>query len=438
MTAVEIFEELRFIWELLAAEFVLLIPFARRKKNFGIVTGLGWIFFSVLSQGYFLILQLETHLPEPLFCSIVGGWYILLALLAMAFSCQCFHLTFSDALYMCITAYSAQHIVYVLIHELLALWLWPELAEHLVLYVGISLVACVILLGLLHRAFAGVLSLCGGRIFDHSARSILSHILLLAILMVCSYSCQYLFRNVEETKSLSALLGLMLCLLMLGVQYGTLQIARGRREKTVIEQMLRDSSRQYALSKELVEHIQRTCHDLKHNLQVLKTIDEDQRKDYIEEAERNIALYHDLIHTDNEVLNTILGEKCLYCRKRDILLTCAVDGAELEQISIPDLYAILGNAIENAIECVDHFDDPQKRVISLSITGHNAFVCIQTNNFCQQKPTMLDGLPVTTKSAGEDHGFGLKSIRYLAQKYGGSMAVSFEDQIFTLQIMLPK
>lgn len=438
MTAVEIFEELRFIWELLAAEFVLLIPFARRKKNFGIVSVLGWIFFSVLSQVYFLILQMEGCLPEPLFRSFVGGWYIVLALLAMGFTCQCFHLTFSDALYICITAYSAQHIVYVLIHELLALWLWPELTEHLALYIGISLVVCVIFLGLLHRGFARVLSLCGGRIFDHSAKSISSNILLLTVLMVSSFSCQYLFRNVEEAMGLASLLALMLCLLMLGVQYGTIQIAQGRREKTVIEQMLQDSSRQYALSKELVEHIQRTCHDLKHNLQVLKTIDEDQRKDYIEEAERNIALYHDLIHTDNEVLNTILGEKCLYCRKRHIRLTCSVDGADLDQISIPDLYAILGNAIENAIECVDHFDDPQKRVISLSITGHNAFVCIQTNNFCQRKPTMLDGLPVTTKSAGENHGFGLKSIRYLAQKYGGSMAVSFEDQIFTLQIMLPK
>lgn len=438
MTPFEVFEELRFVWELLAAEYVLLLPFARRKKHFQFLAPLEWIVLSVLSMGYFPLLELEPLLPEFWFCFVIGGWYILLALLTMAFACGCFCLTAADALYIGITAYSAQHIVYVLVHELLPLWLWPELTEHLALYAGISLAACVILLWGIQRIFAGVLSLCGGRIFEDSARSVFSHVLLLAVMMYSSYSCQYLFRNVEQVRGLSVLLALMICQLMLGVQYGTLQVARGRRENTVIEQMLLDSSRQYALSKELVEHIQRTCHDLKHNLQVLKTIDADQRRAYIEEAERNIALYHDLIHTDNEVLNTILGEKCLYCRNRNIRLSCAVDGEDLSNISIPDLYAILGNAIDNAIECVDRFDDPEKRVISLSITANNAFVCIQTNNFCDRDPVMLDGLPVTTKSAGERHGFGLKSIRYLARKYGGSMAVSQQEQIFTLQVMLPK
>ena len=36
------------------------------------------------------------------------------------------------------------------------------------------------------------------------------------------------------------------------------------------------------------------------------------------------------------------------------------------------------------------------------------------------------------------HGFGLRSIRYLAQKYGGHMELSDADGLFTLQIMLSK
>ena len=210
-----------------------------------------------------------------------------------------------------------------------------------------------------------------------------------------------------------------------------------RKEQTAIEQMLRSSARQYALSKEMVDHINRTCHDLKHTLQVLKTIDEDQRRAYLEEAEHNIAKYHELVHCENEVLNTILGEKCLLCSHHGIRLSCAVDGGDLNFVSTPDLYALLGNAIDNAIECVDGFAEPDKRVISLTITTHNAFACIQTNNYCEAVPNMEEGLPVTTKGRMGQHGFGLKSIRYLAGKYGGSMAVEMNNNVFTLQIMLP-
>lgn len=232
-------------------------------------------------------------------------------------------------------------------------------------------------------------------------------------------------------------LGLVVCLLILALEGGTLNVVLARKEQVVIEQILQNSARQYALSKELVDHINRTCHDLKHNLQVLKTIDEDQRRVYIEQAERDLVKYHELVHCEDEVLNTILGEKCLYCDHHGIRLSCAVDGGDLSFVSTPDLYALLGNAIDNAIECVDQFRDPEKRVISLTITTHNAFTCIQTNNYCQEQPEIVDGLPVTTKGVAGQRGFGLKSIRHLTEKYGGSMAVDIQNHIFTLQIMLP-
>lgn len=101
------------------------------------------------------------------------------------------------------------------------------------------------------------------------------------------------------------------------------------------------------------------------------------------------------------------------------------------------MYALLGNAIDNAIECVDQFEDVEKRVVSLAIRRQNAFLCIQTNNYCEDVPTQEDGLPVTTKADKSSHGFGLKSIRYLAQKYGGTMFATVRDHVFILQVTLP-
>ena len=201
--------------------------------------------------------------------------------------------------------------------------------------------------------------------------------------------------------------------------------------------MLRDSERYYTHSKELIDLINRTCHDLKHQLQALRQVSDEERQQFIEATNQNIQLYHQLVNTDSEVLNTILAEKSLYCSNRRIRLSCAIDSVRLDFVSVPDLYTILGNAIDNAIECVSQLADAEKRVISLTIQSRNSFVSIQTNNYCPGPLALREGLPMTTKSDTVRHGFGLKSIRYLAEKYGGSMCVEEKDHVFTLQVMLP-
>lgn len=434
-----VFEELSFIWELLAAEYVLLLPFARRKTGSRALLLTGIPAFSLLSFGFFILRDLHEAgaLPQVLSQYTFMLWYILLALLTMLFARACFHLTVSDALYICIAGYSLRHIVYVLIHELLARVLWPELPDILALYVLIDLVACAALLALVYLCFAPQLRMCGGQMFPDTPRTIVTHVVLLAVLMFCTFSCQHVFESWEGEQALGAQMGLAVALLMLCLQYGSLRAVRVGQERATIEQMLRDSANHYALTREIIEHINRSCHDLKHSLNALKTVSEEERQSYIEAAEQNVERYHHLVHTDNEVLNTVLAGKSLYCDSKKIRLSTAVDSLKLPQLEIPDLCALLGNAIDNAIECVDHFEDSERRIISLTIRKQNAFVCIQTNNYCDAVLELESGLPRTTKADKAGHGFGLKSIRYLAEKYGGWMCVSVQDHIFILQIMLP-
>ena len=61
---------------------------------------------------------------------------------------------------------------------------------------------------------------------------------------------------------------------------------------------------------------------------------------------------------------------------------------------------------------------------------------LQVENYYQGPLTFQDGLPATQK-AGEYHGYGLKSIRSTAEKYGGSITISTENDIFLLCILLP-
>ena len=48
---------------------------------------------------------------------------------------------------------------------------------------------------------------------------------------------------------------------------------------------------------------------------------------------------------------------------------------------------------------------------------------------------MVDGMPVTRKQDTDFHGFGLKSIGTIVDKYGGSMTVRAENGWFELRVL---
>ena len=161
-------------------------------------------------------------------------------------------------------------------------------------------------------------------------------------------------------------------------------------------------------------------------------------RQYMEEVEASIMIYDHVLETDNEVLNTILSEKSLYCERHQIKLTCIVDGAPLDFISTMDMYALLGNALDNAIEAVSKCRNIEKRIVSLTISAKDSFLSIQINNYYEGEIKFCDGLPISTKRRNRAyHGFGMKSIRHLTEKYGGTLVTDLEDDVFTLQIILP-
>lgn len=100
MTPRDFFEELRFVWELMSADILFLIPFAQRKGSWlrGI---LGLLFFSALSL-VFLPIRKWIDVHSEFSSIVIGCWFIPLTLLIMLYSRFCFQLTTCDAIYICI------------------------------------------------------------------------------------------------------------------------------------------------------------------------------------------------------------------------------------------------------------------------------------------------------------------------------------------------
>jgi len=210
-----------------------------------------------------------------------------------------------------------------------------------------------------------------------------------------------------------------------------------RQELEVMNMLWKKEQEQYELSRENIALINQKCHDLKHQIRAIRSMNREEIDAYLNEMEESIEIYESIVKTGNEVLDTILTEKSLYCKERGITVSCVADGSQMGFINTIDLYAILGNALDNAIEAVEKFKHQEKRQIDVMIYRQQQFLVINIVNPTKELPIFEEELPKTTKSDRFHHGFGLKSIQYMVKKYDGNLNVSVEDGCFSLKILIP-
>lgn len=442
LSALDIFEELRFVWELLLAEILFASCFTRRRQENKWIFPVGMIVFSLLAQIYVLYVLELTKRVSGIWIGVVSiAWYVLLSAMTVFWMYRCFELTKADAIFLGAGAYSLQHMEYVVINEVVARGLCNQLLSQLVLYGLLCAFTTLFFYTIFYRIFRVKLKESGGRIFEDTSNNVAFCGMLFILVYLATFMCQTIFVGVsytyENVNYIGAMVDFLICILLLWVQHGILQTRNINQEKEIVEHLLYERKRQYELSRENIETINHKCHDLKHQIRALEHVSEGERSNYIRELEDAIGIYDAVVETGNEVVNTIISEKALICGRRDIRLSCMVDASHLDFMSTLDIYALLGNALDNAIESVSRYADKDKRIISLTICAVGDFLSIQINNYCEDNVVFADGLPVTTKRNKDYHGFGMKSMRHLTKKYGGSMATSIADNMFTLQILLP-
>lgn len=210
------------------------------------------------------------------------------------------------------------------------------------------------------------------------------------------------------------------------------------RELDAIQNILQNQYAQYRQSRESIEVINHKYHDLKHQIAVLRAEPDAQRRsDYLDGMEEEIRDYEAQNKTGNSVLDTVLTGKSLYCARHGVELTCVADGARLGFMDVMDLCTIFGNILDNAIECELRVEEREKRLIHLAVYAKKDFLVIRCENYCPEALEFQDGLPVSTKPEGAYHGYGIKSVRRAAGKYGGAVTIHNGEEWFEIKVVVP-
>lgn len=224
--------------------------------------------------------------------------------------------------------------------------------------------------------------------------------------------------------------------LILSVQHEQLREAALHSELAAMDNVLHRQYEQYKQSKENIRLINRRYHELKMQIAAIRAERDKVKQDAaLAEMESDIHRYEAENKTGNPVLDTLLTAKSMYCQQHGINLTCVADGTLLDFLSTGEICTIVGTALDNATECVLTEQDPEKRLIRVAVYAQNGFVMLRFENYCAQ-PVELgpDGLPRQSSHGGYD----LKSVRAAAETHGGTVTLHWENEWFTLRVLLPQ
>jgi hypothetical protein len=210
-------------------------------------------------------------------------------------------------------------------------------------------------------------------------------------------------------------------------------------QETQMQYVLKSQQQQFEQKLRDIDVINRKYHDMKNILLYLESDgNKKEMQASIQQMIEEIRPYESKVETGHEVIDVILGEKLQLCQEKEITCVPYIDGRMFDFVKPLDLCTIFGNAMDNAIESCVQIPETEKRQINIHSLSRGDSVVLTFRNTYHKKPDLSNGLPVTTKSDEKNHGYGLRNMRYIADKYHGTVNCTVEQDEFVLTILLQK
>lgn len=224
----------------------------------------------------------------------------------------------------------------------------------------------------------------------------------------------------------------MLCgTFILLLQFGVMERAKLSRSVDAMRELVHQQYEQFRQSKESTALVNEKYHDLKG---LLESFRGQVSQEQIDQLKEKVSEYDTVTATGNRVLDVVLGEKRAVSMRRGIELTTFVDGKPLEFMEELDLYSLIGNALNNAIDAAARLPKGEGYII-LTTSAEEGMVTIHVENPYSGELVMEHHLPKSQRDE-RYHGFGMKSMERIAKKYNGTLAVKAENGVFYLDIIL--
>lgn len=179
-------------------------------------------------------------------------------------------------------------------------------------------------------------------------------------------------------------------------------------------------------------------HDLRNHLAAVQGLlaegDTQKAQAYLAGLTASPALHGTRRICENELANVVLCGKIAEMEAQGLTVDALVTLPERVPVADIDLCALLGNALDNAAEAAAQAED--KRV-TLRLRADRGMLMLRVENSFAAAPTLHSGDFATTKADADAHGFGIRGMREIASRYGGTLEAAVNANRFELIACLP-
>lgn len=181
-------------------------------------------------------------------------------------------------------------------------------------------------------------------------------------------------------------------------------------------------------------------HDMRHHLRVLDSLAQGENNKeiarYLSDLDERIRETEQQTYCENTTVNAVLSSYIGKAKEAGCTVSTNVRIPATLPIDDLDICAVLGNALENAIEACSGKSDTEARHIELTaVLEEGGKFVVSVENPCKESLSFdREGLPVVPKREG--HGVGLKSIKSIAENYRGLFSCECKDDVFQVSVVL--
>ena len=210
-----------------------------------------------------------------------------------------------------------------------------------------------------------------------------------------------------------------------------------RNEKEILQAREDMQELRYLELQKQSEENKHIIHDIKNHILILQGLcikkDMAAMSAYLQDMNGMFEEYMEEFWCDDVFINTILNQKIKLAKEQDIL--CEIES--VPHIKSPlgerETVIVFGNLLDNAIEaCIKLPKD--KRNITVIMKQKKSLFRLEIINSIQKKPIISDNKIVTSKFEGQNHGYGLKNVVRVVDKYQGAMLLDATEHKFKVSI----
>ena len=180
-------------------------------------------------------------------------------------------------------------------------------------------------------------------------------------------------------------------------------------------------------------------HDIRKHLLSIADLNEkgDTKKiaAYINQIIHSSDLQNSVRICDNNLLNTILYRIKQQCKSSSTSFLTDIRSGCTDFLSEYDLTSLFSNLLDNAIDATKNIPDSY---IELNVTPHSdKKIFITMVNSCRKNPFSKNNKRLTTTKKNKlRHGYGMKSIQRVVDKYEGDSRFYFDEENYTFHTIL--